>query len=684
MFRKVYELLAREVSGENTRNMAADIWRHDRTCSFAEHYKSARYCVDRLTEARASDVEIISFPATGKAVYGAFRLQRAWDGHDAELHITAPESAAVRLCSYRDDPWSLAQGSTPTPDGGIEAEVVAIEGGAAEKDYKGVDVKGKFVFSSAAPRGIMDLAKKKGAVGLITDFMPTNPATRPTPMDLPDARNWTTLRPEGKLPAFVLTPRQGQHMRKLIADNAKTGGVRLRAWVDARAYDGEHEMVSARIPGKGKTASEEVALVAHLYEPGANDNASGAAVLLETARALGALIKVGTLPRPRRSIRLWLTHEFQSLSALLYEQPEAIERVVACANVDMVGEDQGASGASLMFQDGPDSLPSYLNHYTHALMDYFQSRPYTWGNVDSTETRMATVNTPFWMNDNFISDPSVGIPSIALIAWPDTYYHTNEDTPERISTDSIGRVAILSATWAYVLASMGESEVLALAETVAERADQFMGRAVQRRLDHYRAALEKLAADALADDGPATLTEAADDLRDRLPYLAARELAAFESLTSLLTEAQAKRHASRLAQVRAEVEEAAARWQSRATRRLADLAGEFDLPAPEPTPDKPLTAAEKRAAAIVPYRKIRGIVQHENLPKKGREAIAKASKGGVPRLMLFWVDGERSLLDICRLTKIEGDGPAIDPSRAVKWAEAMKLAGVITFRRAKS
>ena len=66
-----------------------------------------------------------------------------------------------------------------------------------------------------------------------------------------------------------------------------------------------------------------------------------------------------------------------------------------------------------------------------------------------------------------------------------------------------------------------------------------------------------------------------------------------------------------------------------------------------------------------------------------REAITKASKGGVPRLMLYWVDGERSLLDICRMTKIEGDGPAIEPSRAVKWAEAMKLAGVIGYRRAK-
>jgi len=167
-------------------------------------------------------------------------------------------------------------------------------------------------------------------------------------------------------------------------------------------------------------------------------------------------------------------------------------------------------------------------------------------------------------------------------------------------------------------------------------------------------------------------------------YLRTRELAAFDSVAELLTAAQLKRNATKLAEMRAEVEAAADRWQVRAARRLANLARGRGLPALEVAADKPLTSAEKKAAAIVPYRKIRGIVQHENLPKKGREAIAAASKDGVPRLMLFWVNGERTLLEICGATKVEGDGPVIDAARAVKWAEAMKLAGVIGFRRGRS
>jgi len=49
--------------------------------------------------------------------------------------------------------------------------------------------------------------------------------------------------------------------------------------------------------------------------------------------------------------------------------------------------------------------------------------------------------------------------------------------------------------------------------------------------------------------------------------------------------------------------------------------------------------------------------------------------------LLYWVNGERTLLEIARATKVEGDGPAIPLTRLLKWAEAMKLAGVIGFRR---
>ncbi|GAG76079.1 unnamed protein product, partial [marine sediment metagenome] len=172
------------------------------------------------------------------------------------------------------------------------------------------------------------------------------------------------------------------------------------------------------------------------------------------------------------------------------------------------------------------------------------------------------------------------------------------------------------------------------------------------------------------------LVDAATDLRDKMDYVRDRELTALDSVTELLTEAEARRSAERLSQVRAEVDAAADLWQQRASRRLASLARRHKLAAPEPKPKKRLTPTEKKAAQVVPYRKLRGIVNNAELPKRAREEIEKASKGGLPQLILFWVNGERSLLEICRLTRLEGRGATLEPARAIRWAEAMKRAGV--------
>ncbi len=685
MYAKLYELLRKEISGENTHNMAAEIWRHDYTCSFAEYAKSARYCQEKLKKYGASEAEIIAFPATGRAKYGAYRLQRAWDGYDAELHIVQPTAQAKRILSYRDNPYVLCSGSPPTPKGGVEAEVVILKGGDKEAHYKRTDVKGKIILTNSAPGAVHKLAAKHGALGIVSDIMATNPIARPTPMDLPDAHLWMTLRPEGKLFGFVLSPREGKELRDLIAAQSKKNKpVTVRAFVDAKIYDGAHEMVSACI--KGSRTDQEVALIAHLYEPGCNDNASGVAVLLEIVRSLKVLIRAGKLKRPYRTIRIWLVHEFQSLQALTYDSPEDIERVIAAANVDFVGQDQCLSGSHLMYQTCPDALPSFIDHVMIDLMAYFRNTFYTWGNDTSTERYFATLQTPFWMNDNFISDPSVGIPSVAFIQWPDKFYHTDHDTPDKVVPDSLARVATLVASYVYTIANARLPEALEFTEILADRAGDLLRAAVEKQLAKARALVEKPADE--TKKAKKTKSDLGDEFaklwretEDKLNYVRDRQFIALDSIAQLLSARELATAQANFEKARQEIGAATEVWHSRAARRLAALAKQHGISVSEPAPQKPLTISEKRAATIVPYRKIRGIVVESELPKKAREAVKKASKGGLPRLMLYWVDGERSLLEICRLTKLEGEGKPIEPARAIRWAEAMKQAGVLGFKR---
>jgi Zn-dependent M28 family amino/carboxypeptidase len=71
--------------------------------------------------------------------------------------------------------------------------------------------------------------------------------------------------------------------------------------------------------------------------PGANDNASGCATILEVARTFAQLIRDGTLPRPARSLRFIWPPEVEGTTILLNARPDMTARFIAAIHMDMVG-----------------------------------------------------------------------------------------------------------------------------------------------------------------------------------------------------------------------------------------------------------------------------------------------------------------------------------------------------------
>lgn len=96
---------------------------------------------------------------------------------------------------------------------------------------------------------------------------------------------------------------------------------------------------------------EVVALVAHVQEPGANDNGTGVAGLLEGARALVRSIDEGALARPRRSVAFVWGDEYGA-SRVFLETTE--RRTVAGISVDMIGASKAMTGAICLLERGPD------------------------------------------------------------------------------------------------------------------------------------------------------------------------------------------------------------------------------------------------------------------------------------------------------------------------------------------
>ena len=116
----------------------------------------------------------------------------------------------------------------------------------------------------------------------------------------------------------------------------------VRAVCRTRQVPYKEQMVSALLPGDSRP-NEELVFTAHLFEgfakQGANDDASGCAAILETARTLRKLLDDGRIPPLRRSIRFLFVPEISGTAAYIEKYPEVAKRFFANINEDMVGED---------------------------------------------------------------------------------------------------------------------------------------------------------------------------------------------------------------------------------------------------------------------------------------------------------------------------------------------------------
>ena len=118
------------------------------------------------------DVEVHSYPSTGESYHWSCNQSKEWDCRDAELRIVEPGDEARPLAQWSETRSCLVERSHPTPEGGVEAELVVLEKGEEESDYLGVNVEGKIVVTNGNLARVYDLAvRRRGAMGIIYDGM---------------------------------------------------------------------------------------------------------------------------------------------------------------------------------------------------------------------------------------------------------------------------------------------------------------------------------------------------------------------------------------------------------------------------------------------------------------------------------------------------------------------------------
>jgi hypothetical protein len=662
MFRSTLEKIEKEVSGEIAFNFLSEISRFHRIQSSPGIRDAVKFAANRLREF-GLDSDVHEYIADGLTYRWSCHMFKEWWCKDAELSLIEPINEATYLSRWSESKLSLVERSFPTPEGGCQAEAVVLEDGLEDEEYSGIDVSGKVVVTKGDVARVYQLAvQRHGALGIIFDGMTTYPPVR-REGDLDDAiergrsGGWSGNEKEPCF-CFALTPRRGRWIRKLVKEQNKLGKpVKVSAKVDSKFYAGKIEDATAIIKGD---SSEEVVITAHICHPQgyANDNASGCGAAMEAVRILQKLVSNGTLPRPRRSIRLVLMPEMTGTYAWLTENEARIPKMIAGINLDMVGEDQNLCGGPFAVIRTPSSTPSFVNALIEAIFDAIKNEG---KGLSDTKVPLGKYTvTPFSTgSDHFIySDPSVGVPCVGLAQWPDKFYHTSLDTLDKVDKEMLKKASLLTATYAYFIANAGPDNASWLAYEVESRNKRDLVEAIQKKVQ------EALNRAEVEDDLGNLLIESLDNIKTTIDFKVEVGVKSINAIKKLV---KGDNSFERLLEDLAlEFRDTGKNELASATRTIVDFAKSHGIELKRGQL-KQMSTLERESSDIIPKRRHRGpfsigLYTHrpysEKLSQEEKDALWKLEKEhkevrSMITLAVFWANGERSLLEISDLVALE-------------------------------
>jgi aminopeptidase YwaD len=477
--------LASEISGESAKRSLEGLSRQHRMRGSRGFRAASEQVVAELKRYGYADAHIESLPADGKIFYGTQLARPAWNAEFAELwEVDEDGTRIARLASWEAAPITLAQDSA---SGDVTATLIDVGSGATDADYEGKDVKGKLVLASSQPEGVAAKALGRGAAGIVSYAQNQRTAWYGEDETLIRWGHLDTFA-SARTFAFMVSLKTA---RALQARLERGEPVRLHAKVVAGQEPGAYEIATATIAG---SEPGEIVFSCHLDHPrpGANDNASGCATILEVARSLAKLVGEKRLPPPRRTIRFVWPAEIEGTLALLNGRPEIARNIRAAVHLDMVG---GGPETKAIFHvtRGPASQPSFVydlaaavatfvNDQTAAFAKTGEARfPLIAGDGSKDPLRAELAEFSEGSDHQIYTDSSFGIPAIYLNDWPDRYIHTNRDVPANIDSTKLARAAFIAAASGYVLSRITPADAPAIQQLVEPFALERRARAMRAK-----------------------------------------------------------------------------------------------------------------------------------------------------------------------------------------------------------
>lgn len=233
----------------------------------------------------------------------------------------------------------------------------------------------------------------------------------------------------------------------------------VRVSLEATIQEGRGKTVIGTI--KGQDPAGYYLVCAHgdsdAGGPGADDNASGVATVMEIARVYNALVQSGKVPRPKYSIRfaVWGA-EYRSARTFIEREGKGLENLKGVINFDETGT--GAERDAIYFESNDVPWNEPLLRTFEAVADTYAGRPGFWTEYTTNPSQGGTDSYAFLPKQyRGTGQTSLQIPSTTIYtaAWdklaeldqtpgweskgtPDPkklkidyslYYHSSGDTP---------------------------------------------------------------------------------------------------------------------------------------------------------------------------------------------------------------------------------------------------------------
>ncbi len=358
--------------------------------------------------------------------YENFEVPLSWNPKDSELWLLEPKKKL--LSSFKACKTSLLVGSHSTE-------------GFEEYELKGEneeDLEGKAVLAEGNVRDKFEkLIVEKGAKCLLVYYMrEESEEIGRTPENLKDTVNYLSFprnkkNLEYKPRGFSLSYNQYKLLKDLLKKN---GSVRIGCRIDAEVGENSIKVLEARLEREGP----KICFIAHICHPnpGSNDNASGVYAVLKLAERFAE-------NPPKADLTFLLVPEFSGSVPYIFNERPFFDVVV---NLDMVGEDQEKTFSSLLLVEPPPPLDPT---FTEVLWYYLEKNVPSVRGVPIKRFFPAT----FRAGSDHVPFIHEMIPAVHVGHWPDRFYHTSDDTPDKVDEEEIDWIvrSIEDAVRSYIL-----------------------------------------------------------------------------------------------------------------------------------------------------------------------------------------------------------------------------------------